>query len=188
MIIESYAMLFRERQQIVICAAVAVMTGAFVLLRYLPLQKKIKAVEQAHAVQTVAIAKASRQSEQLPALKEQLLKLQTAVGNYEANIPSKRALGVFLHRIANLMNEHNLTKQMVQPGKEITTEELSCVPVNMQCKGRLKQIFEFFRRLQNLDRLVRIEQVKLVNDTDFSGQVSMQTKVVIYYRPKGKKV
>jgi Tfp pilus assembly protein PilO len=52
----------------------------------------------------------------------------------------------------------------------------------MQGKGRLKQIFEFFGRLQSLDRLVRIEQVKLVNDRDFSGEVSMQTKAVIYYR------
>jgi len=179
-------MLFRERQQIVICAAAAVMVGGFVLLRYLPLQKKIKAVEQAHAVQTVAIAKASHQSEQLPALKERLLKLQTAVGNYEANIPSRRALGVFLHTIANLMNEHNLTKQLVQPGKEIKAGQLSCIPVTMQCKGGLKQIFEFFRRLQKLDRLVRIEQVKLVNDTDFSGQVRMQTKAVIYYRQEAK--
>jgi Tfp pilus assembly protein PilO len=179
-------MLFRERQQIVICAAAAVMVGGFVLLRYLPLQKKIKAVEQARAVQTVAIAKASHQSEQLPALKERLLKLQTTVCSYGANIPAQRALGVFLHKIANLMNEHNLTKQMVQPGKEIKAGQLCCIPVNIQCKGGLKQIFEFFRRLQKLDRLVRIEQVKLVNDTDFSGRVSMQTKAVIYYRQEAK--
>jgi Tfp pilus assembly protein PilO len=175
-------MLFRERQQIAICVAAVVMTGAFVLLRYLPLQKKVKAVEQARAVQTVAIAKASRQSEQLPALKEQLLKLQTTVCSDEVNIPAQRALGVFLHRIANLMNEHNLTKQLVQPGKEIKAGQLNCIPVTMQCKGGLKQIFEFFKSLQKLDRLVRIEQVKLVNDADFSGQVSIQTKAVIYYR------
>ena len=50
------------------------------------------------------------------------------------------------------------------------------------CKGSLKQIFEFYKALQGLDRLVRIEQVKLVNDNDFSGRVSMHTEAVIYYR------
>jgi len=173
---------FREKQQIAICIAAAVMAGGFVLLRYLPLQKKIKAVREAQAGQRLAIAKASAESEQLPALKEQLLKLQMALGNYEENIPVQRSLGAFLHRIANLMNEHNLNGQLIQPGKEIEGEKLNCIPVSMQGKGRLKQIFEFFRRLQSLDRLVRIEQVKLVNDRDFSGEVSMQTKAVIYYR------
>jgi hypothetical protein len=53
----------------------------------------------------------------------------------------------------------------------------------MQCKGRLTQIFEFYKQLQKLDRLVRIEQVKLVNDSSFEGEVSMETKLVIYYWP-----
>jgi len=119
---------------------------------------------------------------QLPVLKEQLLKLQEAVGNYEANIPTRRSLGEFLHRIAALMNEHHLTEQLIQPGEEIEAKGLNCIPLNMQCKGRLKQIYEFFSSLQVLDRSIRIEDVKLVNDKDFSGEVRMQTKAFIYYR------
>jgi Tfp pilus assembly protein PilO len=80
------------------------------------------------------------------------------------------------------MNEHNLQGQMIQPGKEIKAGELNCIPVNMQCRGRLSQIFEFYRRVQGLDRLVRIEHVKLVNDGGFGGEVTMQTDAVIYYR------
>jgi len=56
----------------------------------------------------------------------------------------------------------------------------------MQCKGGVEQIFEFFKSLQNLDRLVRIEQIKLVNDQDFTGQASMQTKAVVYYRAEAE--
>ena len=197
-------MIFREKQQIVIlCLAFSMVVG-FVLLRYLPLQKRIKAVEQRRTEQRLAIAEAQRRSEQLPILKEQLLKLQRTVGNYEANVPAQRDLGVFLQQIANLMDEHNLKEQQVQPGKEMKivdssprgvhrtatgsgqrtadSKKLSAIPVNIQCKGKLKQIFEFYRRLQKLDRLVRIEQVKLENDSDFSGEVSSQTRVVVYYR------
>ena len=175
-------MFFRERQQIVICVVAGVMAGGFVLFRYLPLRKSVKAVEQARTAQTLVITKASRQSAELPALKKQVVKLQEAVGNYEANIPSQKALGVFLHRIANLMNEQNLKEPQIRPGKEIEADELNCITVEMQCKGELEQIFEFYKLLQGLDRLVRIEQVKLVNGSDFNGEVSMQTKAVIYYR------
>lgn len=176
-------MLFRERQQIVILCLAGAMVGGFVLFGYLPLRKRIKAVEQAKAARISAVAEASDESRQLPALEERLLKLRRAVGNYELSVPDRRELGVFLHSVADLMSEHNLKEQLIQPGREIKTDTLNCIPVNMQCKGRLKQIFEFYRQLQELDRLVRIEQVKLENENDFSGEVHAQTKAIIYYRP-----
>jgi len=175
-------MLFRERRQITICVAAAVMVCGFVLFRYLPLQRKTKFLRQAYAAQMLAISKASAESQQIPIIRERLLQLQTAVGNYERQIPAQRELGEFLQRIANLMNERNLQGQLIQPGKEIKAGELKCIPVNVQCKGKLSQIFEFYRRVQGLDRLVRIEHVKLVNDGDFGGEVIMQTEAVIYYR------
>lgn len=175
-------MMFRERQQIVICVVAGAMLGAFVLFSYLPLRRKIKAVEQAKAAQRLAIAKASAERAQLPVLREQLLKLEKVVGNYETNIPGHRDLGIFLQTIANLMNKHDLKDQIVQPGKEVEAERLNCIPVSVHCKGRLKQIFDFFSSLQLLDRLVRIEQVKLTNDGDFSGELSVQTETIIYYR------
>ena len=73
---------------------------------------------------------------------------------------------------------------MVEPYEEIEAENLSCIPVKMQCKGKLFQIYEFFRELQGIDRLVRIEQVKLSNDNDFKGQIGMQARAIIYYRAK----
>jgi Tfp pilus assembly protein PilO len=181
-------MFFRERQQITIFLVAAAIVGGFVLVRYLPLQKKTRAVKDAKSAQTLAVTKSEAEGRQLPVLKEQLLKLQQAVGSYELNIPAERALGGFLQKIADLMNQHNLEEQVVAPGKEVIAGNLKCIPLDMQCKGKLSQIFEFYKQLQQLDRLVRIEQVKLENDNSFGGRVSMHTKAVIYCRaeaPKG---
>jgi Tfp pilus assembly protein PilO len=73
---------------------------------------------------------------------------------------------------------------VIEPHKEVKGEKLNCIPVNIQCKGKLDRIFEFYRRLQGLDRLVRIEQVKLTNDSDYDGQVTMEARAVIYYSAK----
>jgi Tfp pilus assembly protein PilO len=143
-----------------------------------------RAAEQTRAAQRLAIANGIADRRQLPLLKEQLLKLQRELRKYEANIPEQRVLGTFLGRVANLMNEHNLREQVIVPGEEIKAGGLGCIHVDMRCKGKLAQVFEFYRRLQGSDRLVRIEQVKLVNDSDFSGEVSMETRAVIYYRAK----
>ncbi len=174
--------LFRERRQLVICVLAAVMIGGFILFRYLPVRKRMKGIKSLRTQTQRAVVKASNHARELPALREQLKETQRKVENYAENIPTQRDLGLFLHQIAALMNEHGLEEQMVQPGKETQAEGLNCILVNMQCRGGLEQIFEFYRSLRKLDRLIRIEHVKLVNKTDFSGQVTMQTKAVIYYR------
>ncbi len=180
-------MLFQERKQITIFIAAGTIVAAFVLIRYLPLRKRIKAVERERAAQTLAINQASMERVQIQLLKEQLLSLQTKVGNYKANIPEQNDFGVFLQQIADLMGKNNLREQVIAPGKEITVKGLNCIPVDMQCKGALAQVFEFQKQMQRLDRLVCIENIQLANDSDFSGEVSMKAQVVIYYRPKSER-
>ncbi len=180
-------MLFQERKQIAICIAAGTIVAAFVLFRYLPLRKRIKAVERERTAQALAINQASMERVQMQLLKEQLLKLQTIVGNYKANIPEQNDFGVFLQQIADLMGKNNLREQVIAPGKEVAVKGLNCIPVDMQCKGTLAQVFEFQKQMQRLDRLVRIENIKLTNDSDFAGDVSMQAQVVIYYRPKSQR-
>jgi Tfp pilus assembly protein PilO len=154
------------------------------LFWYLPLHKKMKAIRQAKAAQSLAIAKGADHSKQLHLMKEQLQELQEKLANYEANIPEQNTFGDFLGSIADLMNENNLKEQEITPGEEIRANKFNCIPVTMRCKGKLVQIFELYRQMQTLDRIVRIEEVKLSNDKDFSGQVSMETKAFIYYRAK----
>lgn len=179
-------MMFRERKQIMILVAAGVMVGGFVLLRYLPLRKEKKAAMQAKAAQAFVLNKASLESTQLSTIKEQLVDIQKTAAKFEANVPVGRNLGGFLHEIANLMNELELSEQQVQPGEETKTDNLNCIPVSIKCKGRLGQIFEFYKRVQTMDRLIRIEQITLKNDNNFSGEVNMQTKGVIYYRTRAE--
>ncbi len=177
-------MLFREKQQVMICVVAGVIVCVFVLFWYLPLRQRMKAVEQAKATQTLAVAKSDADGKRLPVLKERVLQLRSALGNYDAKIPEQGALGTFVRRIADLMNEYHLKEQVITPGAELEADRFNCTPVRMQCKGKLGQLFKFYQRLQSLDRLVRIEQVKLSNDSSYSGEVSMETRAVIYYRAR----
>ena len=177
-------MLFRGKQQITICVIAAAIVCVFVLFWYLPLHSRTNAANKAKTERSLAIARGTADARQLPLLEEQLLKLEARLGDYEANIPGQRAHGVFLHRLADLMKEHDLSEQVITPGEEIDADRFNCIPIRMQCKGKLAQISEFYRRLQTQDRLVRIEKVKLSNDKSYSGQVSMETEAVVYYSAK----
>lgn len=179
-------MFFRKKQQLTICVVAVMLIADFLWFGCLPLWKTMRAIKQTKAALRVVITKGTVGNRQLPVLKEQLQKLQGAVSNYEVNVPTQRDLGGFLQQIANLMTDHNFSEQVVAPSKEIEADGLSCIPIKIKCKGRLAQVFQFYKRLQRLDRLVRVEQVKLVNDSDFSGEVSMETQAVIYYRPEAE--
>ena len=173
--------MFRGKQQIVIGIVAVVTIAWFVLLSYVPLRKRMKALKQNRTVQQAFIDKVSYQRKQLPELKQRMLELQKTAEDYRTSIPAQRDLGAFLQRIADLMSDTRLSEQFVEHGTETQAGVLNCIPVNMRCKGKLAQLFEFYRALQRLDRLVRIEQVELVNEADFGGEVSVQTKAFIYY-------
>ncbi|MHC4062626.1 MAG: type IV pilus inner membrane component PilO [Planctomycetota bacterium] len=177
-------MLFRGRQQITICAIGAAIACVFMVLWYLPLRRKTKEIEQVKAKRALTIAKGTADARQTPLLQEQLRKLQARIGDFEASIPEQRAHGGFLQRITDLMKDHDLKDEVIKPGEEIRADKFTCIPVSMECKGELAQISEFYRRLQNLDRLVRIEKVTLNNDESYGGQVTMKTEAVVYYRAK----
>lgn len=176
-------MIFREKQKIISCVIAVVMVAGFVLFRYLPLRRRINAAQQKLAAQKLTIETGAVHSQQSQVLKAQSDQLRRTIGNYEQRIPGDRAIGVFLHKMASLMNDYNLQEQLIEPGKEIEAGQLNCIPLKIQCKGELKQIFEFYSQIQQLDRLIRIEQVKLKNNKDFNGPVTMETNAVIYYKP-----
>jgi len=177
-----------QKRQTLIYIIAALLVTDFVFLGYMPSRQRLKSVKQARAKQLHVIAKASAENKQRLLLEQQLQSLQRLVTNYEKKVPTERDLGLFLKQIANLMTKHNLTEQVVAPAKEIEADGLNCIPVDIKCKGKLTQLFEFYNDLAELDRLVRIEQVILANDEAFIGIVDMHTKAVIYYRTQKKQV
>jgi len=177
-------MRFWNRQQLIIVFLIVAMAAGFLQLRYFPVRRRIKAANQAKQQQQMVITKAAAQIQQLPYLAKEVEELKAGIGNFEAKVPSSRQLGPFLQQITNVMNKHNLREQSVQPDKEVelALEDIKCIPINIKCKGRLKQVFSFFKSLKKLDRMVRLQQVELKSDNDFVGDVSMQIKVAIYYQ------
>lgn len=172
----------RERQQLVIFIIAALVVGGFIFLRYLPLNKKISQIHEMEQQQLSVIEKASGEKAKIEALEEQVNSILESLRDYDRNIPVDRNLGEFLQEIADMMNAAELAEQLVEPGQEIRGEKLISIPITMQCRGRFGQIFLFYQLLNNLDRQIRIEDVKLTNSGGYDGLVQMQTSAVIYCR------
>lgn len=171
----------KEKRQIAIFVMVVLMAAAFFLFKYLPSRKRLSNVKQAFAEQKLAIMKSQIEEQQLPKVRILLDDLQNQVEKFDSQIPGNRDLGIFLQQMAKLMNDHGLKEQHIQPAAEIETTTLNCIPIDMQCKGTLQQLFAFYKAFQNADRLVRIERVSFDNDINYSGKLQMKAKAIIYY-------
>jgi Tfp pilus assembly protein PilO len=174
---------FWQRKQLIIVIIAVVAIAWFVFIAYLPLRQIKKMAEEDVMVQRTYWMKTDAEIGQLPQLRKQFEQLETAVADYEVQIPSTTQLGLFLQQMADVMSRCDLRDQIIEPGVAVTTNKLSCVPVNVKCTGKLRQVFEFFRSLEKFDRAVRVEEVRLSKGRDPDGEVQMYTKLYIYYAP-----
>jgi Tfp pilus assembly protein PilO len=170
-----------NRRQLWVYAVAVLFCADFLFYGFLPSRKRLLSLEQTRVQQQRLIETSAAQNKELPALKMRLKDAQGVVDHYETYIPPAASLGTFLQAIARIMTEHHLTEQVVVPGTEMQPNTIWCIPIHVNCRGSLKDVFGFFRDFQAMDRLVRIEKVILKNGPDFQGQVTMEADAVIFY-------
>jgi Tfp pilus assembly protein PilO len=176
-----------EKQQLVILTLAVVLFVGFGLCRYYPLAKQKKRIEKVNEQQIAAVAEAKTYSMQLPILRRHIKAMIEKTNDYDLKIPKNRHFAELWQQLASVMNEHNLKEQLVQPGSEIQSAEVNCIPINIECSGSLKQIFELFKSLNNFERLIRIESIRLINDKDFVKPLKMKVQASVYYRSTEEK-
>ena len=171
-----------ERKQQLILMSIAVMCVLFVLLSYIPLSNAKKSIYQDRIRYGNEHAVVSSQVEVLPLITEEKTRLERYVGNYESKIPSERKFASLWEQITDLMKEHGLKEQLIQPGEQIEGEELICIPISIQCSGKPNQVFALFRSLESFERLMRIDKLELSRSQSDEGQIDAKAQACVYYR------
>jgi Tfp pilus assembly protein PilO len=169
-----------RKQQMWVYIITGLFVCDFVLCGYIPSQQRLRTLRQAQAEQRKVIAMAAAQSVALSGLEQRLRDMERRIEGFDHRVPVDRTLGTFLQQIAGIMKDCHLVDQVVLPGTEVKTEALNCIPIHVACHGTLASTFRFFTKLQSLDRLVRIENVRLENDPDLTGQLGAQIEAVIF--------
>ena len=171
-----------SRKQVAIIATGAAMTATFFAVLYMPMAGRLSALRQEQRQYGMEAVQVSTNASHMPALSDQLVAMQLRVGDFSARIPSGRQLGEFMQSVANMMNGLGLRNQFLQPGQPLKSRTVRCIPVDIKCEGSLEQVFRLVRSLEDIDRKLRFENVELTADRNFSGLVSLHSRVYIYYK------
>jgi Tfp pilus assembly protein PilO len=154
---------------------------------YLPIARQKLVLRESMRRQSVTLEQIRVQSRQLPELEKKVESLELKTAEFDAKVPQERQFAQLWQTITQIMNEHRLSNQLVQPGEEIRGEPVSRMELTLQCSGTFEDVFELFRSLEQMDRLVRIERVQLKNDESFSGQVSVAALASVYFQTNDNK-
>ncbi len=173
----------RKKHFAAIAAVILALAGYIGLFQF-PAQRQIVQLHLSQQRQIKENELNNQKLSQLPKLEEEILKMDKILANFDAKIPQGRSHGVFLEQVADIMTKHGLSDQLVQPGTETDVQGLKRIPFDLQCKGSVQQIFAFLRSLEEFERCVRFESLKLTGDAAYSGAVTMHAQAMIHYRPE----
>jgi len=173
-----------DKQQWIIVVLAVAAAGGFAVFRYVPIVRQKQEVFQKIETQGALMQQVCVNSAQIPDLKKQREQLNSELAAFKQKIPQGRNFAQLWKQIADVMNTCELTDQLVQPGHELKSDSLCSIPLTIECKGSLDQIFNFFQALKSIDRLIQIEELKLENDADFTAMVKLYAKANVYYQPQ----
>jgi Tfp pilus assembly protein PilO len=172
-----------DKQQWLILMLSGLIFAGFGVFRYLPIVRRNLAVGAQMDRQKLTIEQINSSSVLLPELNLQKKKLEAELDTFTRKIPEGRNFAHLWEEIADVMNACRLTDQLVQPGTELKSNAVCCIPLTIECTGTVEQIFTFFQSLEKMDRLIRIDEARLENSADLGGVVKMTAKANVYYQP-----
>ena len=172
-----------DKQQVTILILGAVVLFGFGLFRYMPIVRKRVALKEQMNHQSLSMEQIQEYSRLLPELNQQKRQLEDTIQTSSGKIPEGKQFARLWQQIAEVMNECKLQDQLVQPETEMKSDQLCCIPLRIECKGSLEQMFIFFQKLENFDRLISFEEVKLENSSDLDAEIKLNAKANVYYKP-----
>ncbi|MCE5186321.1 MAG: type 4a pilus biogenesis protein PilO [Planctomycetaceae bacterium] len=173
-----------DRPQSLILLTAIVMLAGFGGLRYWPLLRQRHVLAAQMEQQSLQMEEIRQYSSLLPELRHRQRDLEDHLRRFTTQIPAQRDFAGLWQQIADAMNTCALREPWVQPGAETRSGRLCCIPVTIECKGSLEQVFAFCKSLEGMERLVRMEEMKLENSAELNAELKMKARVAVYYQPE----
>ncbi len=171
-----------DKQYALCVSAIVLLAVGVGVFRYAPVLRQRQALHATIEDNHRTLEEIHTQRGRLEELAGQLEQMRDQAAAFNAKIPADRSFADLWRQIADLMNQYNLTDQLVQPGAAIESDRLGAILLTLSAGGTMQDIFAFFRAIEQWDRLLCLEEVELTNDGGFGGRVKLSAKARLYYQ------
>ncbi len=87
---------------------------------------------------------------------------------------------LFLESVSGEARRVGVNLVAVHPSQEVDKQSYTEVTMNLDLKGRYRELAEYFRRLENMSKIVNIRKVRLESCPDSSSVCAAQVEAVTY--------
>ena len=96
------------------------------------------------------------------------------------NLADQKGVMLVLEGISTEARRENVNLLAVHPSQEVDKEKYKEVSMNLDLKGRYRDLAEYFKHLENLSQIVSIRKVRVEACPDSSSACATQLEAVTY--------
>jgi Tfp pilus assembly protein PilO len=96
------------------------------------------------------------------------------------DLADQKSAILFLEDVSGAARRMGVGLVEVHPSRELTKEKYKEVSMNLDLKGRYRELGEYFKRLEGLPRVVNIRKIRIESCPDASSVCAAQIEAVTY--------
>ena len=160
-----------------VVAAIVIAAAALV---FMPQQRELKRLKTEITTQERKLSADSQQASVVPQLMQEVVTMRSRYQDFDRRLPQRKELGEFLRDISNNLAAENLSNQLIEPGSPTRSELFHTLPIVLRFQGSYLEMARFLKRLDEMERLTRVERLRLVRQPD-SGLLDAELQINIYF-------
>ena len=98
-------------------------------------------------------------------------------------IPASEQLGDFMQRLTTASEQSELRNCSVLPESAYRTSVVEVLPIKMSFSSSFPALYAFLERVESLDRLVRVGEVRTRRDEPSSTTVETELTLQVFFQP-----
>lgn len=168
-----------KRERAFVFITVIALLGAFVYrYPYLYLEKSVNALAANTAATEQEIQALSREYADI---KSHEAEIRAALKGIERwDLVDQKGLLMFFDDVSSEAKRQGVSLIAVHPAQEVDKDKYKEVSMNLDLKGRYREMAAYFKRLESLSRIVNIRKIRVEACPDTSSACATQLEAVTY--------
>ena len=102
----------------------------------------------------------------VPELVKEVESMRDRYKDFDQRLPGRQELGGFLKEISGYLRDQPFSDQLIEPGSPTKDDLFHTLPIIMRFKGSYLSSAAFFKRIDEMKRLTRIQKLKITKKSD----------------------
>jgi type IV pilus assembly protein PilO len=120
-----------------------------------------------------------RSEDTMESIQTEIRNLKQEIMQESANFPSDPGIANFLSEVSTIGESSGLQILLFQPLESSSEGVYEEIPIKIRIRGTYKQVANFFYGIANLNRIVKVQELKITGPINNSGIIMTESDILI---------